>query len=234
MKKDYFKDLVSIYAPMSHHTSPRKEKIKYIVIHDTGNSSRGAGADSHVRYFHTTDRKASCDFIVDSKHIAQITNFTERASWHCGDGAKGNRTITNQNSLGIEMCINSDDNYKKMYKNTLDIVEALMTFLDIPLDRVVRHFDASGKICPNHMSKNGWALWQTFKRDLAYQVSGAKEAPEGITSPAEAKLIFKQEEKEITIKKVDVDGKIFVPLYDLLELIGYSASKKDQSFYISR
>ena len=41
-----------------------------------------------------------------------------------------------------------------------------MLELSIPIDRVVRHYDASLKNCPASMSANGWALWNTFKAQL--------------------------------------------------------------------
>jgi N-acetylmuramoyl-L-alanine amidase len=38
---------------------------------------------------------------------------------------------------------------------------------DIPLDRVVRHYDASRKICPRSMSENNWEKWWEFKERLS-------------------------------------------------------------------
>jgi glucan-binding YG repeat protein len=46
---------------------------------------------------------------------------------------------------------------------------------NIPLDRVVRHYDASRKCCPSSMSANNWARWYEFKDRLANgQVSDGK------------------------------------------------------------
>jgi hypothetical protein len=42
-----------------------------------------------------------------------------------------------------------------------------MNELDIPIDRVVRHYDASRKKCPASMSKNNWSKWYVFKDKLA-------------------------------------------------------------------
>ena len=41
-----------------------------------------------------------------------------------------------------------------------------MKELNIPIERVVRHYDASRKSCPNSMSKNNWAEWHLFKQKL--------------------------------------------------------------------
>lgn len=79
---------------------------------------------------------------------------------------KGKYGITNSNSIGIEICINSDGNYNTAFQNAVELTKYLMKELNIPLKRVVRHYDASRKNCPASMSKNGWALWNTFKKRL--------------------------------------------------------------------
>jgi uncharacterized protein YgiM (DUF1202 family) len=40
----------------------------------------------------------------------------------------------------------------------------------ISIDKVVRHFDASRKICPQSMSLNNWSKWQSFKNQLTSDV----------------------------------------------------------------
>ena len=37
---------------------------------------------------------------------------------------------------------------------------------NIPLENVVRHYDASRKICPNIWKENNWEKWNRFKEDL--------------------------------------------------------------------
>ena len=90
---------------------------------------------------------------------------TANASWHCGDG-HGKYGITNSNSIGIEICINSDGNYNLSLENARQLIRFLMDFYKIPLERVVRHFDASHKICPRSMSANNWQKWWEFKESL--------------------------------------------------------------------
>ena len=46
------------------------------------------------------------------------------------------------------------------------LVESVRQELNIPIDRVVRHYDASRKNCPQSMSGNGWAQWYKFKEKL--------------------------------------------------------------------
>ena len=138
---------------------------KYIVIHETANTKAGANADAHYNYWNTSNSaKASAHFVVDDKKIIQLLPLDVKA-WHVGDN-KGYSDITNNNSIGIEICVNSDGNYDIAFQNAVALTKQLMTELNIPIDRVVRHFDASGKNCPESMSGNNWALWNTFKAQL--------------------------------------------------------------------
>ena len=135
-------------------------KIKYIVVHDTGNSRLGAGSNNHYLYFNGGDRNSSAHYFVDDKEIIQIVEDT-CASWHCGDG-KGIYGITNRNSIGIEICINEDSNFEIAKTKTIELIKKLMELHNIPKKNIVRHFDASRKVCPKSMSDNGWREWTQF------------------------------------------------------------------------
>lgn len=145
-------------------SSRNGKKIEYIVIHDTGNTGKGANADAHFNYFNGGNRNASAHYFVDDKKILQVVEDTN-VSWHCGDG-QGKFGITNQNSIGIEICVNADGNYDKAVANAIELTKYLMKKYNIPLERLVRHFDASRKLCPASMSTNNWQKWQWFKEQL--------------------------------------------------------------------
>ena len=139
--------------------------IRYIVVHDTGNPSRGANATAHYNYFNGGDRSSSADFFIDDTQVLCVNDYYKYYTWHCGDG-RGKYGITNRNSVGIEFCINVDSDRDKTLERTAQLVRELMQELNIPIDRVVRHYDASRKNCPQSMSKNGWAQWYKFKEKL--------------------------------------------------------------------
>ena len=139
--------------------------IKYIVVHDTGNPSRGANATAHYNYFNGGDRSSSADFFVDDTQVLCVNDYYKFYTWHCGDG-HGKYGITNRNSVGIEFCINVDSDRDKTLERTALLVRELMQELNIPIDRVERHYDASRKNCPQSMSGNGWAQWYKFKEKL--------------------------------------------------------------------
>ncbi|WP_084178059.1 peptidoglycan recognition protein family protein [Clostridium sulfidigenes] len=138
------------------------QKIKYIVMHFTGNKTDTAL--NNANYFGGGNRDASAHYFVDNDNIVQVVEETN-ASWHCGDG-NGKYSITNQNSIGIEMCGTNGEIAKDTGSNTIDLVKQLMKKYDIPNDRVVRHYDASRKNCPSPWSKNNWSRWNDFKKKL--------------------------------------------------------------------
>lgn len=179
------------------------QPIKYIVIHDTGNTSKGAGANNHYLYFNGGNRQASAHYFVDDTQILQVVE-DNNTSWHCGDG-KGKYGITNSNSIGIEICINSDGNYDKAVDSTIELTKYLMKKYNIPIENVVRHYDASRKICPATMSKNNWAKWHEFKNRLKSET---------------VKVRYKG--KDMLVEGILKDDKNYVGIRDLLEQMGYT------------
>lgn len=153
---------------IAHNRTPLRrsaDDIQYIVIHDTANREAGADARSHYTFFNRADQQSSADFFVDDKEILQVNDYYSYFTWHCGDGS-GPHRITNENSIGVEICINSDGNYQKAKANAVSLVRRLMEELHIDADHVVRHFDASGKACPGTMQDNNWRAWKAFKKEL--------------------------------------------------------------------
>lgn len=158
-----------------YNRTKRSQKPQYIVLHDTGNPGKDANADAHFNYFNGGDRQSSADFFVDSTQVLQVNDYNSYHTWHCGDG-KGKYGITNANSVGIEICVNSDGNYDIAFQNAVALTKHLMAELNIPIEKVVRHYDASRKNCPASMSANGWALWNTFKAQLNHNIPWYNDA----------------------------------------------------------
>ena len=151
---------------IKYNKSIRHKTIKYIVIHDTGNPNIGANAVNNFNYFNSRKVGSSADFFVDSKQALCVNDYKKYYTWHCGDG-NGKYGISNENSVGVEMCINSDGDYDTAFKNMVKCVKSLMSELNIPIERVVRHYDASRKNCPQTFNKNGnWNKWYEFKQKL--------------------------------------------------------------------
>lgn len=137
---------------------------KYIVIHDTGNRARGANAQAHRNYFANNENaNASANYFIDNKNIIQTVD-DHNGSWHCGDGKSS--VINNKNSIGIEMCVNPEGDFKETVRHTIGLTKYLMTKYNIPAERVVRHNDVSGKICPAMMIQDKVVTWGYFKKAI--------------------------------------------------------------------
>lgn len=140
--------------------------IKFIVIHDTANNSRGADAMAHYRYLQHTTRAGSAHYYVDDHEIVQAIDDSVVA-WSVGDKwARKNRTrddVTNYNSVNVELCINEGIDKAKAYQNLIWLTRYLMAKYP---SEVVRHFDATGKPCPSTWQANNWAQWYKFKKEL--------------------------------------------------------------------
>lgn len=195
---------------LQKHISRRTEKIQFIVIHDTGNSAPGAGAAAHRRYFLTTDRKASADFVVENDTIIKLNDYYKFFTWHCGDG-KGKYGITNSNSIGIEMCINPEANRQKTINTTIKLVYDLMDELKIRRTRIVRHYDASRKVCPSSMAANNWAEWWKFLDSLREYRLERKDKG--------TYIIIEYKDNRTLFETINKDGYNFVKVRDIAKLL---------------
>lgn len=207
-----------IKQQIKYNFSVRTQKPIYIVVHDTANYNIGANALEHYNYFNNLYRGASADFFVDDKEIRQVNDYNAYYSWHCGDG-KGKYGITNGNSVGIEMCVNADSDSSLVVANTIQLVYKLMKELNVPLERVVRHYDASRKTCPNSMSKNDWEQWKAFKEQLK-EVITVSEQPKHFAEGSfnylkDNGIIIKEERFNDSITR----GEVFVLLAQVIKFV---------------
>lgn len=154
-----------VYVPIEKNYSKGVTiSPKYIVIHDTGNRGVGATAMANRNYFNTTDREASAQFIIDDKQIVQALPATAKA-WHIGDG-KQQTNASNDNSIGIELCVNSDGDFGVTFESGIKLTKYLMKKYNIPAENVIRHYDATKKICPRIMIEDDPTLWTRFKAEI--------------------------------------------------------------------
>lgn len=131
----------------------RKNKlVKYCVIHYTGTS---ASAKNNCIYFSGGNRNASADYFIDKDGTIYKFNgnCAKYYSWHCGDG-HGAYGITNANSIGIEV-VSAGEEFTQKQKDALrKLVMAIMEDYGVKASNVVRHYDASKKLCPYPYSGN--------------------------------------------------------------------------------
>lgn len=66
-------------------------------------------------------------------------------------------------SIGIELC--ESGNYVQTVENSVKRVASMLRERGWGVDRLRRHFDWSGKICPRKMHDGGeWSGWNEFKK----------------------------------------------------------------------
>lgn len=145
----------------------RTAAVQYIVVHYTANN--GDTADGNARYFARVQADASAHFFVDEHETVQSVG-EENTAWHCGADTYRHPFCRNSNSIGIELCSRKDacGNYYFMDEtvgNAVKLVRRLMEKHDIDAEHVLRHYDVTGKRCPEPFVRNPSA-WAAFRRSL--------------------------------------------------------------------
>lgn len=148
----------------ANYTQKDRNETKYIVVHYTSN--KGDTAKNNADYFAREKVGASAHFFVDETEVWESVPENYIA-WHCGAKQYKHSECRNTNSIGVEICMN--DRAGKVRQGSIDhaarLVRELMQRYKIPPERVLRHYDVTGKYCPRPMVDNP-ALWQAFKNKL--------------------------------------------------------------------
>ena len=193
-----------VYAPLnSCITKTPNRTIKYIAIHYTAGASSAPGRAKGMKDSWEKTKRASADFGVDDRDMVQFNPDLENYKcWSVGDakktaggGAQLYGKATNANTISIEICSTLKSGYDaskvnhagwyytdKALDNAVRLTKILMKKFNIPIDRVVRHYDISGKICPGIVGWNNYVIcnadgtktntknnsleWEKFKKRL--------------------------------------------------------------------
>lgn len=159
-----------------------------ITIHNTGNPTSTARNERGWLTNTSNDRTASYHIVVDEREAIECVPLNEVA-WHAGDGnGDGNRK-----SIGIEICESGD--YAKTTDNAATLVAKLLKERGWGTERLRRHFDWSGKICPRLMYDGGkWTGWTAFKNLVEYKLkTNATTIQDGNTSDWRAEFAAARE-----------------------------------------
>lgn len=142
-----------------------KSNIKYIILHYVGAVST---AKNNADYFYSTFRGASAHYFVDEKEIWQVVEDNDSA-WAIG-ADKYYTEARNTNSISIEMCCYKNSKGKldikeEVVNKAIELTKYLMEKYDIDMDHVIRHYDATRKVCPAPFV-NDEERWNEFKKAL--------------------------------------------------------------------
>lgn len=152
-----------------------------LVIHWTANQGKGANAVANRNYFNNPTTIASAHYIVDDMQIIQCLPESEMG-YHVGansykpEALKQLSSYPNNCTLGIEMCVNSDGDFKAMYQRTIELAANILKRYGWGVDKLWRHFDVTGKNCPAYFVADDYArsftgltaaqAWDKFKDDV--------------------------------------------------------------------
>lgn len=171
-------------------------RIKYIVIHYVGATG---GAEANCRYYASKYIGASAHYYVGfGGEIWQSVEDGDIA-WHCGAKSYRHPECRNSNSIGIELCVRNKGSQSAESRDwyfedatvqaAIKLTRELMEKYGIPADRVIRHYDVTGKICPNPYVYNHTVhTWEAFKAAIAKkepEETAPKEYPQGFIQAAD-------------------------------------------------
>lgn len=156
------------HIPATNANRPgRKMTPRYITIHETANTSVGANAEMHRRFTHNGGGAEGVSFhdVIDDREIVELLPDGE-VGIHAGS-RQGN-----DESIGIEICVNADGDFTKALALAARRVAQRMQKHSIPLERVVQHNHWSGKGCPARLRQG-----DNWGRFIAQVAAHSKETP---------------------------------------------------------
>ncbi len=178
----FFKRIINKLISKFNHNAGDVSRIKYIVIHYTGALG---DAKANCNYFAGGNRNASAHYFVGYDGAIWQSVEDKNIAWHCGAKSYKHAECRNANSIGIEMCVKKKDTAsmgatdKDWYfedatvEAAAELTRYLMDKYNVPASHVIRHYDVTGKICPNPYVYNTTAhTWDEFKQ----LISGAASA----------------------------------------------------------
>ena len=140
--------------------------IKYIVIHNTGTVEEATTAQRYNDVLHRQTKETSWHYTVDENEIYHSLS-DDVVGWHAG-------STHNYESIGIEICVcgapkNSKDfifsgeaydkwveeRFDKSLRGAAMLTAELLIRYGLSTDRIIQHFDVSGKNCPMWMRADG-------------------------------------------------------------------------------
>ena len=184
---------IAIACNTANYGGLRGKKVKYIVVHYT--AGNGDTARSDGIYFQRNEVGASAHWFVDE--TTALASVPEQfIAWHCGGAVYVHPECRNSNSIGVELCSRKgkDGEYyflPETVDNAVELVRELMEKYNVPPERVIRHYDVTGKICPAPFVGVGIEDWKEFKEEIAMKRYNTVQELPTWARPTVQKLIDK-------------------------------------------
>lgn len=172
----------------NYGSSRSTSNIKYAVVHYTGND--GDTDEANANYFANNNVGASAHYFIDDDSVTQSVpdnyvawavgsnGLLDQGSPYRKNGAHFWRKCTNTNSLSFELCDTIDNNKlkcsAKTRANAAVFIAKKMHQYNIPITRLIRHFDVNGKLCPIY-----WVTdegdWLAFRAEVNAELKKLKD-----------------------------------------------------------
>lgn len=193
---------------VQHITNKRKiirnMDPEHLTIHSTGNPN--STAQNERDNLNRTNNTTTTGFhiVVDDKEAIECIPL-DKLAYHAGDGAYG---PGNSKSIGLEIC--ESGNRAKTIENAVKVAAKILYEKNWGIDRLKRHYDWSGKICPRILSQNNWEAWDAFKIQVQREL-------DNLNNVVKVNIRGTTHYIEGTFK----NNKNYVAIRELLELLGY-------------
>lgn len=188
----------------TENTYTGQNEPKYIVIHETDNFSEGAGARRHAEAQAAGHLSISAHYYCGSDGVYQAAEHAD-GTYSVGKKYGGHpvEDATNKNTINVEICVNADGDYSKARANAIALARYLIQAAGISAERVIRHYDATGKHCPRNMMDDP-ALWEDFK----VQIQGKGDAIHSEEGRNTARGIVVTERDPLLIRETPGGGRV--------------------------
>lgn len=224
--------IIKDYIPLGRRNRPGYPlSPRYITIHDTANTSAGAGARAHARYLEgesAASIPASWHFTVDDSLIVQHLPLDENG-WHAGDGKDG---AGNRKSIGIEICENRDGVRTEAEKNAAWLTAKLLSDFSLGLGQVQQHHHWSGKNCPRVLRGRSGG-WDSFLEAVRLQLPPAGVTPiagKGTATAAQAQEWARKRQAQARFIEIAPAYWRYGALTGLRPEVLYAQSAKETAF----
>ncbi|UIO41860.1 N-acetylmuramoyl-L-alanine amidase [Brevibacillus brevis] len=211
------------------NSRPKKKIVpKGVVIHWTANERSGANATANRNYFNKPTTVASAHYIVDDKQIIRCLPEDEMG-YHVGAQTYSQAALNklsnypNNCTIGIEMCVNADGSFAKMYEQTVALTADILKRHGWGVEHLWRHYDITGKNCPAFFVVNTTAqtytgmpakdAWAKFQQDVHRFLTAYPQKPQPDVDKCAVELTLTSTGKLI-------DDVSYVPIRMITEAVG--------------
>ncbi len=132
---------------------------KYRILHnpDTGklavyemeNYKDGRPIPFHFASAHlNVDDHQLTENLTWKKGVAEEGYHVGATHYIAGICDKLGTTYPNDSTIGLEICVNADGDFKKAYANGVQVMAMMLKEHGLGIEGLIRHYDVTGKICP--------------------------------------------------------------------------------------